>query len=299
MDFASAPFQKLLFENADDDQLLSFLEQLDLEYSSAIDEKTRFGTLQILLPTLKAHVLRLESDQEACLETFVKPWMLSSFSQDSMVSTESVMALEGAVAFLIKRFFDGFGKTCIMDMFLPQLLLAVKLEPDFVDLDPIAFIEKSVDVTALMEKVDKMMGSLDQVVMLDLECCISCLNRFVMELNNQDDGKVLTIDEAHQKEEEENEMYPIMELIFTIAVALIPCTDTTIRTKLTHDLLPNLLRWQQSSINHVSHEKQVKWCEVNYGIQAKKKEEVYSNADCSRWFGIALYKCLLYLQQTC
>ncbi|KAI9019565.1 hypothetical protein CLU79DRAFT_888618 [Phycomyces nitens] len=187
MDFASAPLQALFMHNASSDQLAIFLDQLNCHYRETADEKDRFGTLQILLPTLKAHLTRLQDSEkeEECLETIVSPLMLSSFSQDAVVSTESVNLLSNAVAHFMARsllelgeeskevsdtdeddkdskpeetFQDEtiaqgntthrFGQSSLL-ILLGQLLLAIENEPDFVDLQPLKFISKCVQENAL------------------------------------------------------------------------------------------------------------------------------------------------------
>lgn len=272
MDFASAPFQTLLVQNAADEQLLGFLKQLDEQYTHAVDEKVRFGNLQILLPIFKAHLVRLDDykKEEACLDQFVKPWMLASFSQESMVATESVTLLENTVSYLMARSFllhdsqedNAFGKETLL-MFITQLISAMETEPDFVDLKPMDFIESSIEQLNCRSQWDQVQTSITvqgttNNVLLDLECCLDILNRFVRDLNeNQELLSLKNVTEAAQ-----TEIRYWMELIFTIAVAMIPCTNSTIRSKLSHELLPNLLRWQQNSIQNIELNKQVYWCEV-------------------------------------
>lgn len=272
MDFASVPFQQLLIQNAGDEQLLNFLQQLDEQYTNAIDEKARFGTLQILLPIFKAHLIRLDDykKEEACLEQFVRPWMISSFSQDSMVATESVGILENTVSFLVARSLllqqeqgedtTSFGKSTLL-MLLGQLISAMEAEPDFVDLGPMELIESNLgDCRTQWDQVQTFLTVQNTATtpLLDLECCVGLLNRFVRDLNENEELMSLeNVSEAARKE-----LGQWLELIFTIAVAMIPCTDSTIRRKISHDLLPNLLRWQQNPTQKIESDKQVLWCEV-------------------------------------
>jgi tRNA guanosine-2'-O-methyltransferase len=270
MDFASVPFQTLLVQNAGDEQLLSFLQQLDEQYANAVDEKVRFGTLQILLPIFKAHLIRLDDykKEEACLEQFAKPWMISSFSQDSMVATESVGILENTVSFLMARSLllndsqedTTFGKSTL-SVLLGQLISAMEAEPDFVDLKPMELIETNIeDCRTQWDQVQTLLTVQDTATtpLLDLECCLEVLNRFVRDLNENDE--LLSLENVSDSARKEIRQW--MGLIFTIAVAMIPCTDSTIRRKISHDLLPNLLRWQQNPVQEVELDKQVQWCEV-------------------------------------
>jgi tRNA guanosine-2'-O-methyltransferase len=258
MDFASVPFQTLLFENAGDEQLLNFLQQLDKQYTNATDEKSRFGTLQILLPIFKAHLIRLDNlnQEEACIDQFLKPWMRASFSQESMVSTESVHKLEETVSFLIARAMllypqqSNFGRSTLL-IILSQLVTAMETEPDFVDLRPLEFITSNVKEGSQWDQVQ----TTTVTTALDLECCLDILNLFVRDLQDNESLKVTT-------EEARVEIEQWMALIFTVTVAMIPCTDVTVRNKVCHDLLPNLFRWQQSSLQNIQLEKQVNWCEV-------------------------------------
>ncbi|KAI9494149.1 hypothetical protein BDB00DRAFT_928434 [Zychaea mexicana] len=159
MDFASAPLQALFSQNADLDQLTTFLTQLERRYrETAEDEKDRFGALQILLPALKAHLLRVSSDaeREKVLGTYLQPLLMISFRHDSMIATESVSLLSDAVAYWMARSIlrdnkedtfddeeqeqeDGFGRFNLV-LLLGQLLTVMEAEPDFVDLHPIRFI---------------------------------------------------------------------------------------------------------------------------------------------------------------
>lgn len=264
MDFASIPFQALLIDNAENDQLVHFLQQLDQQYTHASDEKARFGTLQILLPIFKAHMMRLDDAEKEreYIQRYLQPWIQASFSQDSMVSTESVGLLEKTVSFLMSRSMilydtpDCFGQTTLVTM-LSQLISAMEAEPDFVDLKPLEFIEAS------MTKNDRTLW--DRVIMqqtstsqsLDLECCLETLNLFVRDLNENEELLALLKDSKLNSNIEQ-----WMDLIFSVAVGMIPCTDAIIRNKLAHDLLPNLLRWQQNSTQKVDSSKQVYWCEV-------------------------------------
>jgi hypothetical protein len=261
MDFASVPFQTLLFENAGDEQLLNFLQQLDKQYTHATDEKSRYGTLQILLPIFKAHLIRLDDfeKEEACINQFLKPWIQASFSQESMISTESVHKLEETVSFLMARAMllypeqNNFGQSTLLSI-LSQLVTAMEAEPDFVDLKPLEFIESNIiKEGARWDQVQ----STAVTAPLDLECCLDMLNLFVRDLNENKSLLALNVTEAARLE-----IQQWMALIFTVTVAMIPCTDVTVRNKVCHDLLPNLLRWQQNSLQKIELEKQVNWCEV-------------------------------------
>lgn len=272
MDFASAPFQSLLVQNAGDEQLLNFLNQLDEQFINSVDEKVRFGNLQILLPILKAHLVRLDNHEkeEACLEKFVKPWLISSFSQDSMVATESVALLENTVSFLVARSLllhnnqadNNFGRTVLL-MILSQLISAMELEPDFVDLKPLEYIESSIAELSCQTQWDQVQTHITvqdsaNQVMLDLECCFDILYRFVRDLNENEE--LLSLEQV--SESATTEIRQWMELIYTVATAMIPCTDSAVRSKLSHELLPNLLRWQQNPMQKIELDKQIFWCEM-------------------------------------
>lgn len=265
------PFQALLIDNAENDQLVDFLQQLDQQYTHATDEKARFGTLQILLPIFKAHMVRLNNaDKErACIQQYLQPWMQASFSQDSMVATESVGLLEKTVSFLASRsmvLYDTpqcFGQTTLVTM-LSQLVAAMEAEPDFVDLKPLEFIEASLTAEnrALWDRVIRQQQGSSKAAAhhppLDLECCLETLNLFVRDVNQNEE----IADLLREHEGSHSTMEQWMDLVFAVAVGMIPCTDATIRNKLAHGLLPNLLRWQQNSAQHVELDKQVKWCQL-------------------------------------
>ncbi|CEP13385.1 hypothetical protein [Parasitella parasitica] len=265
MDFASIPFQTLLIDNAENDQLVHFLQQLDKQYTHAADEKARFGILQILLPIFKAHMMRLNNAEKErdCIRQYLQPWIESSFSQDSMISTESVGLLEKTVSFMIGRSMilldtqDCFGQTTLITM-LAQLVSAMEAEPDFVDLKPLDFIDASLvneESRTLWDRVVIQQSCTDPP--LDLECCLDTLNLFVRDLNESEELLALL-----KKSTAHSDIEPWMNLIFSIAVGMIPCTDSTIRNKLAHDLLPNLLCWQQNSAQRVDQARQVYWCEL-------------------------------------
>ncbi|EPB84910.1 hypothetical protein HMPREF1544_08345 [Mucor circinelloides 1006PhL] len=267
MDFASIPFQALLIDNAENDQLVHFLQQLDQQYTHATDETARFGTLQILLPIFKAHMMRLNNAEKerACIQQYLQAWMQASFSQDSMVATESVSLLEKAVSFLMSRSMilynteDCFGQTTLVAM-LSQLISAMEAEPDFVDLKPLEFIDASLTTESrtLWDRVIMQQTTQPSNQQpLDLECCLETLNLFVRDLNENEEILALLKEKTSGSNIEH-----WMDLIFSVAVGMIPCTDSTIRNKLAHGLLPNLLRWQQNSAQQVDLEKQVTWCQL-------------------------------------
>ena len=273
MDFASVPFQSLLVQNASDEQLVNFLEQLDQQYINSVDEKVRFGNLQILLPILKAHLIRLDNyeKEEVCLERYVKPWLISSFSQDSLVATESVALLENTVSFLMARSLlvhdnkmeQTFGKTTLT-MILSQLISAMENEPDFVDLKPMEFIESHINALDCRSQWDQIQTNItvqdsDHHAMLDLECCLNVLSQFVRDLNENEELSTL----ENVSPTATTQLKQWMGLIYTIATAMIPCTDATVRSKLSHEVLPRLLRWQQNESQKMALQDQVYWCEVS------------------------------------
>ncbi|KAG1051318.1 hypothetical protein G6F43_006464 [Rhizopus delemar] len=252
MDFSSTPFQTLLLDSADDDQLLVFLEHLDHQYTKAQDEKLRYGTLQILIPVFKAYLARLQdSDKETeALDSFLKPWIMSSLSQDSTISTESVQLLENTLAFLVGRSFltgHTFARNIIL-MLLSQLISAIVDEPDFVDLKPMQFIESCVEKLDCSEQWIQVQ-KYENTVLLELECCLNVLNYLIRDLNENEELLAL-------REIATEEVDAWIELIFSVAVAMVSCTNASIRSKLAHDLLPNLLRWKQES---KCREKQMLW----------------------------------------
>ncbi|KAI8138427.1 hypothetical protein BJV82DRAFT_631498 [Fennellomyces sp. T-0311] len=285
MDFASAPLQALFAQNADPEQLTTFLQKLDQRFRETEDEKDRFGALQILLPTLKAHLLRVDSsEREKVLETYLKPLVLMSFRHDSMIATESVSLLSDAVAYWMARSNDtkedmfedeeNFGRSNLI-LLLGQLMSVMEAEPDFVDLQPIAFIRLCLgdnhdQFTLLRSNVVKRlsmrMPSLDDDTddnssvttfdsnksgtTLDLECCIDVVNRYVLEL-------------ATDTEEDSKKEDGWMDVIMAVAVAMLPCTDLPIRAKLTNELIPNVFRWQQQqSYESVPLERRKHWAEM-------------------------------------
>ncbi|KAF7728535.1 Tar (HIV-1) RNA binding protein 1 [Apophysomyces ossiformis] len=335
MDFASVPLQALLAQNAHPEQLLSFIQQLDRHYrETAEDEKDRFGTLQILLPTLKAYLARLQDrvEEENCLDTYLRPLMLLSFSQDAIVSTESVHLLGQAVAqFMIRSLlglegklkkeqqledtFDEtvaqphpdrlFGRSSLMILLSP-LVMVMEIEPDFVDLQPIQFImqTKSSDCDAEWEALKSEAHSLGRKVesaksrfliqhddeaddsaslfssntfntattsseksvtgLLDLECCLDVLCRFVRSMYDRDKLDFVIDDVSTQSRES---LFRWMDMIMAIAIAMLPCTDGGIRSKLTNELIPTLFRWQQQDLrvelgDNVFLKKRTAWCQM-------------------------------------
>lgn len=302
MDFASAPLEALLVQNAEVDQLEVYLKQLDRRFrQTADDEKDRFGALQILLPTLKAFVLRRSShaDRENALHTYLHPLIMHSFRHGSMVATESVSLLSDTVAYWMARSMEGhdddddmdtfdssndnFGRSILM-LFLGQLLLVMESEPDFVDLNPVQFTqsclvnqpdewkqlqsyvatlrsestakeeEEQDDATSVIS--DSTMLSAKGTTTFDLECCLEVLSRFVTEISDKDNG----------------DMAGWMNVLMAIAVAMMPCTDGPIRSKLTRDLIPNAYRWhQQQSMDAVTVENREHWAKV-------KKKKLGGNA---------------------
>ncbi|KAI8384828.1 uncharacterized protein BYT42DRAFT_563768 [Radiomyces spectabilis] len=339
VDFASAPLQDLFIHNADIDQLGSYVQQLDRQFRETHDEKDRFGTLQILLPTLKAYLVRLQepNEQEKCLEIYVPPLLASSFTQESMVSTESVHLLSEAVAYFIayslldrphrskkedENLEDTFPKPSpdtvhqprfgplSLSMFMGQLVAAVQTEPDFVDLHPMQFLIshiqsenaqlsclsewESVKMQAqnLCKKLETRSTNLSMIAdedaddsvsvvstttfntavssndpsflgLFDLECCFDVLNLFVkcvsesteFELDDPDSPAVASLNHY-------------MDLLMAVVVAMVPCTDASIRSKLTNELIPNLFRWQRQQLQRQqAHQDEINgkltvWCQM-------------------------------------
>ncbi|KAI9281150.1 hypothetical protein BY458DRAFT_430265 [Sporodiniella umbellata] len=265
MDFSSIPFQSLLIESADSAQLLAFLNYLDEQYTNTDDEKLRFGTLQIMIPVFKAYLIRLqdlEKEKEA-LEQFLKPWVFRSLSQHSTVSTESTQLLEKSLAYFVGRSFltannREFAEDIIL-MILSQIVSATTDEPDFVELNPIGFIESSVNELACAEAW-KQTKDYKNTVALELECCLNVLDSLIRNLNENEE--LIALKEV--KTEEKNIW---IELVFSVAVSMLSCTNSTIRSKLSHDILPNLLRWKQKT---KCREKQMLWYRTLqiYGLPA-------------------------------
>ncbi|KAI9323060.1 hypothetical protein BX666DRAFT_2016546 [Dichotomocladium elegans] len=267
MDFASAPLEALLMQNAATDQLETYIDQLNHHFrETAKSEKERFGALQILLPSLKAYLMRLDTyaEREAILQTYLEPLIRMSFKHDSMVATESVSMLSDSAAFWMVRSMEGhddeedmdtfqknknnFGRANLL-LFLGQLLLAMESEPDFVDLQPVRYIEscltdpRSEEWNALHLHVNALIGSHPT---LDLECCLDVISRFVTEVGDKDKVDVTGW----------------MDVVMAIAVAMLPCTDAPIQTKLMNDLIPNVFRWQHSQpLDVVPLEKRNRWAE--------------------------------------
>ncbi|KAI8359079.1 hypothetical protein EDC96DRAFT_545587 [Choanephora cucurbitarum] len=257
MDFASTPFQDLLIQNAGQDQLLGFLKQLDEQYRNATDETSRLGTLQIVLPMLKAHLLHLNNAEaeDACLEEYLKPWIILAMTQDASVSAESIQLLIKSTAWMMARSMvsqhSKFGQQMLL-LLLQQLILAMELEPDFVDLKPLDLVESNLKDDKHADLWDQLKQLSDQdatnTTTLHLDYCLAILNQFVRDLNEHEEFK--------EFEQEGDKLGVWMHTIFTVAVAMIPCTDVGMRNKLGHDLLPNLLRWQSK----LPWTHQVKWC---------------------------------------
>ncbi|KAI8096188.1 uncharacterized protein BX664DRAFT_323334 [Halteromyces radiatus] len=336
MDFVSAPLQSLLFKNADSKQLQSYLEQLYTQFGNSVDEKDRFGTLQIMLPVLRAHLDQATNkrDIERCLTTILRPLILSTLAHDSMVSTESVSLVAKSAAHFavlsltacyqqqinqdmgehIEDTFDqttgeeqvldyGFGYQLLQTV-IGQLVLVMDIEPDFVDLKPLEFISDTVQEQKtkkdlwndIQEKVNKLkqtchrqhksrismlqddddtddnisnsslyngggdnesaissisfnttmsmatkmtLSDFTTMGLLDLECCLDLMLRFVQEA-------LFYYQQKHQENRDEDELLQSwVDLILDVTVAMLPCTNVAIRSKLVNDLLPALFCWKQ------------------------------------------------------
>lgn len=291
MDFAAAPLQVLLSENAQPDQLETFLKQLTERFQALdIDEKDRFGALQILLPTLRAYVsaaAQQQPDRERCLSTYLTPLVNMSLSNDSMVAAESVHLLSDDVAYWMAHE-PAFGRSRLMQL-LGQLLYVMETELDFVDLQPIKCIESGVQNNAewtelrshLQQQVKPSLqptristiqdedtdDSASLVTfntnstanssirsapgILDIECCLDVINRFVQELP---DGKP------------SQEFSGWIDVIMAVSVAMLACTDVGIRRKVTSELILSLFTWeqqQQQQNQETSAEKKSHWCRVS------------------------------------
>ncbi|CAO3587682.1 unnamed protein product [Absidia cylindrospora] len=100
MDFASAPLQSLLYRNADTSQLKAYIEELYAEFGNTVDEKDRFGTVQLFLPVLGAHLDQITDrhEKEQCLDSILRPLTLSTLAHDSMISTESLTLVSKTAA---------------------------------------------------------------------------------------------------------------------------------------------------------------------------------------------------------
>jgi hypothetical protein len=226
MDFASAPLQSLLSDNAGPSELKSYIQQLHGQFRSTVDEKDRFGTLQILLPVLRAHLGKTVDhlqDTEACLDTVLRPLVLSTLAHDSMISTESVSLVSKTAAHFTVVSLSlasshqqqqqdtkdepgqdtiapdnqatGFGYALLRTL-VGQLALVMDIEPDFVDLKPITFITENVKETpaqALWKDVQITVNKLKQ----------SCQRRYksrISMLQDDDDD-----DNAHNDDDDDDD----------------------------------------------------------------------------------------------
>ncbi|ORZ16603.1 hypothetical protein BCR42DRAFT_415426 [Absidia repens] len=114
MDFASAPLQSLLYRNADASQLKAYIEELYAEFGNTVDEKDRFGTVQLFLPVLGAHLDQItdQHEKERCLDSILRPLTLSTLAHDSMISTESLTLVSKTAAhFAILSLLSTTGMT--------------------------------------------------------------------------------------------------------------------------------------------------------------------------------------------
>ncbi|KAI7902965.1 uncharacterized protein BX663DRAFT_551827 [Cokeromyces recurvatus] len=277
MDFTSIPFQTLLIDTANDEQLLGYLTQLDQQYRNATDIQVRFDSLQIMLPIFKAHLIRLSDPkrEQDSIEQFLLNWLQltalrSKEHREDNTQQECMTLLRKLFAYVMARHIllysqdDNFGEKMIITT-LTYLVNLMDTEPDLVDLKPLEFIESNLSDRHLWNKyiASQLMtanenGQRDQLPSLsednwlDLTSTIELLQLFVRDLNENQEWKDI----------KKRDIYPWIDLIFTVAVSMVPCTDIPARTKLNHDLLPNLFRWQQNSLQQVEIKKQIDWCEM-------------------------------------
>ncbi|ORX62740.1 hypothetical protein DM01DRAFT_1403192 [Hesseltinella vesiculosa] len=153
MEFATAPLQSLIVDHTDSSQLKTYVDQLAQQFDFATDEKTRYGTLQVLFPMLKAYLNQLPTPQEKdeCLSTILRPIVLSTLAHNALISTESLAAvIKAASQFALTSLVTGTTPTNDSDMcvghgllrtLLGQLILVMDIEPDFVDLSPLTFVD--------------------------------------------------------------------------------------------------------------------------------------------------------------
>lgn len=284
MEFAAAPLQVLLSENARADQLESFLKQLTEQFQALnSDEKDRFGSLQILLPTLRAYVTASQpEDAGKCLSTYLTPLMNMSLSNDSMVAAESVRLLSDDVAYWMSHVPD-FGRSTLIQL-LGQILYVMETELDFVDLQPIRYIETWVQnaewkelCSHLQQQIEVLQPTRVQPAIhdedtddsaslatfntnststssvrsapgiLDIECCLDVMNRFVQELP---DGK------------SSQGFSGWIDVIMGVSVAMFACTDASVRRKVTSELVLSLFAWQREQEHENGVEKRNQWCRV-------------------------------------
>lgn len=353
MDFASAPLQSLLSDNVGPSELKSYIQQLHGQFRSTVDEKDRFGTLQILLPVLHAHLGKTVDhlqDTEDCLNTVLRPLVLSTLAHDSMISTESVSLVSKTAAHFTLAslslasshqqqqqgtkdevghdsiapdiYGPGFGYTLLRTL-VGQLALVMDIEPDFVDLKPIAFITENVKGTPAQElwkdvqtTVNKLKqscqrryksrismlqddddddngdddgdddddhtddgvsntnssmygGGVDDgssiisglsfnttttmrtkmtlsdftsMGLLDLEYCLDLMEHFVLE------ARLYQHQEGSHDDGTDHQLAPWLDLLLIISIAMLPCTNSTIRSKLINDFVPTLLSWKKGAV---------------------------------------------------
>ncbi|KAI9478551.1 MAG: hypothetical protein EXX96DRAFT_571334 [Benjaminiella poitrasii] len=272
MDFTSIPFQTFLIDTANDEQLLDYLTQLDQQYRNATDARARLDTLQILLPIFKAHLVRLNDPkkEKTSIEQFLLVWLkLATLRleqhqyRDESVRQESINLLRKLFAYvmahhmLLYEYSDNFGEKMIIQI-VTQLVTLMDSEPDLVDLKPLEFIESNLSDRGLWDKHISLQheqhdqSSTVEDNWLDLSSSIEILQLFVRNVNENQDWKDIN----------RRDIYSWMDLVFTVAISMVPCTDVPTRTKLNHDLLPNLFRWQQNALQQVEIKKQVNWCEM-------------------------------------
>ncbi|KAI8074159.1 hypothetical protein BC940DRAFT_290184 [Gongronella butleri] len=166
MDYATAPLQALLVDHADGEQLGKYVDQLAQQFDFAEDETTRYGTLQLLIPVLEAYVQQGGAFHQQHATEVLRPIVLSTLAHNAMIATESLAlvtkaACQFALASLVQ---DGhadkdkvatgaaddkkeqemtFGHGLLRTL-VGQLILVIDIEPDFVDLAPLDFIDELV-----------------------------------------------------------------------------------------------------------------------------------------------------------
>ncbi|KAJ2957345.1 hypothetical protein NQZ79_g6963 [Umbelopsis isabellina] len=231
-DFTAGPLQSLL-SSVDQEQRLLYITQLKIQYDACSSESDRFGILKLLLPTVAA------VDDSAIAQEILKPIVLESFQVDSMISTESIALI---VATLAQRIAGALNNNQsdfsidLLQLLLCDLVSAMQTEIDLVELDPFGYIDLHLTNSEEWNTIKAKSTRDDQIGQLDLECCMDTLGQIILYAQTGN---------------------PWIEIITLIGVALMSCTEQTLRSKATNDIIAAVYE-RQTNI-----EKKVEICQAS------------------------------------
>lgn len=232
-DFTAGPLQSLL-SSVDHEQRLLYITQLKIQYDACSSESDRFGILKLLLPTVAAVT------DSAIAKDILNPIVLESFQLDSMVATESIALI---VATLAQRIAGALNDNQsdfsidLLQLLLCDLVNAIQTEIDLVELDPFGYIDLHLTNSEEWNKIKARSTRDDQLGQLDLECCMDTLSHIIPYAQTDN---------------------PWIEVITLIGVALMSCTEQTLRSKATNDIIAAVYE------REISIDKKVKMCQAGF-----------------------------------